>query len=408
MKRKYIFFLLIFTGLISVALKLQPYSAASDLVEEVAPPARKPSEIDYILPKYDSLLTQEIENAGTVGAAVAIVYKGQIAFLKCYGVRKEGEKAPVDKNTIFRLGSVSKTVTGVLAGILSEEGAVDLDTRVKDVLPGFTLSDTLNANHLTVRNLLSHTSGLVPHAYDNLVEDHVPFGVIMDSLSRVNIAAPPGRLYGYQNVVFSLYDTVSALKTSKDFGSLMKAKVFDPFGMEHASTSFKSFSENPDKAFPHYRYRARRYKPLPLNDRYYNTCPAAGVNASISDMAKFLRGIMGDDNLRQVMDTVLTPQVYTALRWSYLRYWDHPQSKQYALGWRIIGYKGRDVAYHAGYVQGYKSEIAYCQDEQVGIVYLTNSPNKAASVSVPEFLDMYFALKDSLKEETAGEELASQ
>ena len=406
MKRKYIFFLLIFTGLSSVALKLQPYSRISE-AEEVVMPSRVLSEIEPVIPVYDSLLTIEINETGTVGAAVAIIYKGHIAFLKCYGVRKAGEDDPVDPNTIFRLGSVSKTVTGVLAGILSDEGILYLDTKVKDIIPGFQLKDSLNTNNLTIRNILSHTSGLVPHAYDNLVEDHIPFSVIMDSLSRVNISAPPGHLYGYQNVMFSLYDTLSAIETSEDFGSLMSEKVFLPFGMVDASTGFEPFENSTDKAYPHYRSRGK-FKALPLNNRYYNTLPAAGVNASISDMAQFLCGMFNTDRMPAVMDTIFSPQVRTPLPWTYLRYWDHVDSKQYAIGWRIIGYKGRKVAYHAGYVDGYKSEIALCMDENIGIVFLTNSPNKAASVSIPVFLNLYFGFRDSLPENLTGEEIASR
>ncbi len=406
MKRKYLFFLLIFTGLASVALKLQPYSIKPLAGDEVKP-AKIFSEISPVLPAYDSLLSGEIRQNHTVGAAVAIIYKGQITFLKCYGVRKAGEDEPVDRNTIFRLGSVSKTVTGVLAGILSSEGILGLNTEVKDVIPGFRLKDSVNTNHLTVRNLLSHTSGLVPHAYDNLVEEHIPFSVIMDSLARVNISAPPGELYSYQNVMFSLYDTIINIKTSEDFGALLAEKVFRPFGMTNASTGYASFRDNPDKAFPHIRTR-QGYKAVRLNDRYYNTLPAAGVNASISDMANFLCALLDMNTLRNVVDTVLTPQVRTPLPWNYLRYWDHVDSKQYAIGWRIIGYKGRTVAYHAGYVDGYKSEIALCRDENIGIVFLTNSPDKVASISVPAFLNMYFSYRDSVPQQAGGEKMASR
>ncbi len=410
MSQKYIFFFLFLGILLLTATKLQPYNTT-----EVKParlvsnpyPVDRAAELRGILGQYDSLISNEVKESGTVGAAIAVVYKGQVAFMKCFGVRKAGEKGEVDQNTIFRLGSVSKTITGVLAGILSEEGVLDLDTRVKDVIPGFRLKSEESTELLTVRNLLSHTTGLVPHAYDLLVEDHVPFHIIMDSLRRVNISAPPGKLYGYQNVMFSLYDTLSEVTTSQDFGTLLSDHVFEPFGMYHASTGFSSFKNNPDKAYPHYRSR-RGYRPLPLNDRYYNTLPAAGINASISDMAQFLRVMQSRPDLGPVLDTVFSPQINSPLRWSYLRYWDHVDSKQYALGWRIIGYKGRKIAYHAGYVDGYKSEIALCKTEDIGIVYLTNSPNKVASVSVPEFLNLYFDLKDSSGHSNGHEELASR
>ncbi len=100
---------------------------------------------------------------------------------------------------------------------------------------------------------------------------------------------------------------------------------------------------------------------------------------------------------REICRTVFTPQVVSPLSRRYLNHWEGVDSKQYAIGWRIIGYKGRKVAYHGGYVQGYKAEIAVCEKEHTGIVYLTNAPNKTASKTVPRFLDILFETTDQRK-----------
>jgi len=295
---------------------------------------------------------------------------------------------PINENTIFRLASVSKTVTGVLAGILDNKGIVDLDDKVMDYLPGFKLKDSLNTSDLSVRHVLSHTSGLVPHAYDNLVEARYPLKTLIDSLKYVNISDIPGKLYGYQNVVFSLYDTISEVGSGKKFIDLLQEEVFGPFGMQNASAGFQSFFDNNNKALPHSRNNL-----LSLNDKYYNTNPAAGVNASISDMGQFLIALSGFDPEvipAGVADTVLSPQVLSPLRRVYLRKWDGVESKQYALGWRIIGYKGHEIGYHGGYVQGYQAEVAVCREEELGIAFLTNSPVGVGSGAVPLFLDLYF------------------
>ncbi len=346
------------------------------------------TRMDSLVFKYDSLLAPLIDSAGTVGAAIVITYKGEIIYLKCYGVKEAYGKDPIDENTIFRLASVSKTITGVLAGILDSEGIIELDDKVIDYLPGFKLKDSVNTCDLTIRHILSHTSGLVPHAYDNLVEANVPFKTIIDSLKLVNISDVPGKLYGYQNVVFSLYDTISEAKTGMKFEDLLKEKVFGPFGMINASAGFQAFADNENKAFPH-----RRFGELPLNDRYYNTNPAAGVNASISDLGRFLLAVTGYNTgalSESVADKVLTPQVLSPLKRAYLRKWKGVESKHYALGWRIIGYKGHEIGYHSGFVEGYHAEIAVCRDEGLGIAFLTNSPGGVGSLTVPMFLDLYF------------------
>jgi beta-lactamase class C len=395
-KSKYIIAIVLFVSAISIYFYRVDTIVAEASSEEV--PVRKSyTAVDSLLFRYDSLVSHKLDSVGSIGAAMAITYKGELVLLKCYGVKSAGSIDSINKNTIFRLASVSKTITGVLAGILSDEEIIGLDDKVLDYLPDFKLRDSTNTYDLSVRNILSHTSGLVPHAYDNLVEAQVPFDVIIDSLQRVNISDVPGKLYGYQNVVFSLYDTITEISTESSFEQVLKEKVFSPFGMRNASAGFEGFVSNPNKALPHARYGGS-YKTLKLNDRYYNTNPAAGINASISDMGMLLLAFSGNESsvLKQhVVEEVLRPQVISPLRWNYLRKWDRVDSKHYALGWRIFGYKGRSIAYHGGYVQGYRSEIALCQEEELGIAFLSNSPNGIESTIVPYFLNQFFELKDN-------------
>uniref|UniRef100_UPI003217F896 serine hydrolase domain-containing protein n=1 Tax=uncultured Draconibacterium sp. TaxID=1573823 RepID=UPI003217F896 len=365
-------------------------------------------EIKNSLTEFDSILNVNLKQSGTVGAAVVVTYKGKIALLKCFGVRKAGEKDPVDENTIFRLASVSKSITGVLAGILDDEKIIDLDDKVIDYLPDFQLKNPESTQQLTVRHLLSHTSGLIPHAYDLMVEDHVPLDKIIKRLNEVDLTAPPGQLYGYQNVVYSIYDPITSSKTHKSFNSVIEEKVFEPFGMEDASTGFEAFKNNRNKAYPHYNRGHNRFSPMRLNDRYYNTSPAAGINASISDLAHFLVALTDENSdviSEKARETVFTPQVKSPLKRAYFSSWGRGvQSKQYSIGWRIVNYKGRKIAYHGGYVLGYKAEIALCEEEEIGIALLCNSPNSSTAQNIPTFLNIMFEEKDKLALENNKEE----
>lgn len=367
------------------------------------------AEIQEILHQYDSLLCLDIQESGAVGAAVVISYKGQIALMKCFGTKKTASSDSIDENTIFRLASVSKAVTGVLAGILANEKVIDLDDKIKDYIPDFRLKTKENTDSLTLRHILSHTSGMIPHAFDLMVEDHVPLDQMIAKLNEVDITAQPGKEYSYQNVTFSIFDPVVCTKTHKSFDEVLREKVFLPFGMKDASTGFEAFKNNPNKAIPH-GGGDRNFRPIPLNDRYYNTAPAAGVNASISDLGQFLIAVSGKDYEiipREARNLVFTPQVETHLRGSYFRSWDRVDSKQYSLGWRIVDYKNHKVAYHGGYVAGYRSEIAFCEEEEIGIAFLTNSPNSLVSKSVPMFLNLFFANKLKLVQQNTNQQEGS-
>ncbi|MFC2089483.1 serine hydrolase domain-containing protein [Bacteroidota bacterium] len=398
MTKNFLFPFLILAFIITAIILLSGTSRESQQLAEPAVPVY--SSFDSLLFSYDTIISRHIDSSGTVGAAIAIVKGDQIIFMKCFGVRDATQQEPVDRYTIFRLASVSKTITGMLAGILDAENILCIDEKVQELIPGFSLKDSVNTYDLDVGHLLSHTSGLVPHAYDNLVEEDVPFPIIIDSLFRVNISAEPGKLYGYQNVLFNLYDSLCHIKDPGGYDHLLQRKVFDPFGMTNASTGFAAFSGNENKAIPHGRYNGN-FRPLSLNDRYYSPNPAAGINASIWDMANFLRALNETERSvvdASIKDSVFTPRVYTPLKWHYLRHWDRIESRHYGLGWRIVGYKGRNIAYHGGYVRGYQAEIAYCDEEELGIVFLTNSPNGVASQVVPSFLELYFGMSDAPKE----------
>ena len=410
--KKFKYFLILFIIIIAViAIRFQSLigkpEATKNILEEILKVDRS-KEIKEVLAKFDSIYSANINESGAIGGAVAITYKGQIAMIKCFGVQKAGNTSPIDENTIFRLASVSKAVTGVLAGILASENEINLDDKVVDYLPRFKLRLPESTNNLKIRNLLSHTSGLVAHAYDIMVEDQVPLDQIIPRLNEVEIVTPPGLTYAYQNVMFSLFDTIVAAKTHKSFQQNLSEKVFKPFGMKNASVDFESFKNNVNKAFPHQKTESG-FAAMKLNDRYYLTTPAAGINASISDLANFLIAVSeknGELFSKEAREIVFHPEIETPLKRTYYKNWDKIDSKQYGIGWRIVKYKDHTIVNHGGYVSGYQSEIALCEEDEIGIAVLTNSPNSYFSMTVPTFFNLFFEFKNKQKRENIALENA--
>ena len=334
---------------------------------------------------------QELDTTKTVGAAFTIVHGGEVVFTGTYGEREYGSRKKVDEHTLFRLASVSKGFAGVLATMLEQEGAFSLDDKVVEHYPGFTLKDSISTFGLTIQDLLSHTSGLVPYAFDNLVEADQDLSTIIEHLKEVDISAPPGELYGYQNVMFSIFDPIARKSTGIPYQVLLQEKIFKPLGMTNASAGPVDLEANPNMAFPHVK-TARGYRVLHPHTGYYNVLPAAGVNASISDMGQWLLALLGYQK-EWMPDTLIskisTPLIYTPLKWQYTRYWKPFRERYYSLGWRIYNYQGKKIMYHGGYIRGYRAEIAFCPEADVGIAFLQNSPNNLASRFVPTFMDLF-------------------
>ncbi len=356
------------------------------------------AEIEDVITAYDSLLAFELKNAANVGAAAAIVYKNEVVYLRCFGVKKTGGKDSVDEHTIFRLASVSKSISGILAGMLIADSTLNPDKKIVDYLSGFRLQTNEHTQQVTLRQILSHTSGMPQHTYDDLVEQKIPLRQIIPKLQEVGHTSQPGELYNYQNVMFSLFDTIVTAKAGKNYAAVLNEKIFNPFNMPDATAGFEPFAGNPNKAFPHVWGR-NGFRLLPLNDRYYSTLAAAGINASITDMSQFLLHVLNDtvSLMQQARQISFEPQIRTRLSSGYFSQWESVSYKAYGLGWRIIDYKGRRLAYHGGFVKGYRAEIAVCPNENVGIVFLSNSPNSSAAKSVPLFLNRFFDEKDKEK-----------
>ncbi len=361
------------------------FSVPPDAVAEDTLPIQK------VIRSFDGFLRDSLENAGCIGAAATVFHQDKIVYTLTHGVKRAGTTDSVDRHTVFRLASVSKGFAGVLAAILQKEGVLNMDDRIIDCLPGFQLKDSVNTHDLAIRHVLNHTSGLVPHAYDNLAEDGKTLREIIPELAAVEIAGVPGQYYGYQNVVFSLFDTLAVLKTGRDYGELLSRKIFRPLDMKDASTGYRGLVWNRNVAFPHDRINGE-YHPRPMNTGYYNLLPAAGVNASIDDMEKWLAALLGLAPKKldtAVINLITTPQIYTPLKRNYTRFWDPIEARYYSFGWRIFDYKGRRIIYHGGYVRGYRAEIAFCPEEKTGVAFLLNSPNRLASQVVPTFFNLY-------------------
>ncbi len=362
--------------------------------ENVVPAVHRTSS----LPSHPALrgfirfMEQELDSSRTVGAAYTIVHGGQVAYTSTYGECAIGNGLEVNEHTLFRLASVSKGFAGVLACLLESEGYFSLVDRVVDHYPGFMLKDSLNTAGLTIGHLLSHTSGLVPYAFDNLVEAGEPLPSIITRLPEVDISGSPGVIYGYQNVLFSMLDPIARRTTGIPYELLVKEKIFKPLGMGDAVVGKLGESQRGNLAMPHIR-TLNGYTSLEPHEGYYNVLPAAGVNASISDMAEWLLALLGEKQ-EFLPDTILsrisTPVIYTPLKARYTRYWKPFRERFYSYGWRVYEYQGRRIVYHGGYVRGYRAEIAFCPQEQVGIAFLQNSPNNLASRCVPAFFDRYF------------------
>nr|WP_286670466.1 serine hydrolase domain-containing protein [Fodinibius salsisoli] len=326
------------------------------------------------------------------GAAVAIVKDGRVVLQKGFGVKERGTSEEVDEHTVFRLGSVSKGFASVLTGLMVEEGVVSWDDPVSHYLAKFKLHDPGQTDRVQIRHLLSHTSGLPRHAYTNLVEDGLSLDRIIPRLEQVPLISKEGEQLAYQNAAYSTIEKVLEVQTNTDFNTLLNEKLLEPLSMDYTSASYDSIRNSGNTALPHmFHSRSRGRVATSISEKYYNAVSSGGINASASDMGQWLLLLTGhypDVISEETLEEIYDPFVTIHNR-RFSRYWDGVDESHYGMGWRVLDNHGQKIVYHGGYVNGYRSEIAFAPEDRVGICILINTPSRYPLTVIPGFFNHF-------------------
>jgi beta-lactamase class C len=355
-----------------------------------------PDDVKAVARDFDGWLDTVAQSGQVSGLAAAIVSGDKILLQRGIGYADAAQAKPVTPDSVFRLASLSKAFASALTAMLVNEGMLSWQTKVAGVLPTFELHDVAASEQLTVRDILSQRVGLPHNTYDSLLEQNAPYQELVERLREVPLACNVGDCYGYQNITFALIGDITYAVSGDFFYHQVEKRIFHPLGMDSATYGRDAIEADPNWAKPHAR-RGPGWTPIAIKESYYHVPPAAGVNASISDMTKWLIAQMGgrpdvlSDSLLTTLHTPLvsTPTELHATPWRRARLSD----ASYALGWRIYEYGGQTLVFHAGAVQGYRSMIAFFPKQKFGAVMLWNCECVVPGGLMPMLLDRYLGLQ---------------
>ena len=362
------------------------------------------SPTDVFVEKLESELLLPIIDA-VPGSAIVVVVDGEVVLQKTWGVREAGSLEPITPFTVFRIASISKTFASAAASILVKETPLSWQSPVMDSVKHLNFKRRDYGHQVTLEHLMSQSTGLMPHAYTNLVEDNMPYERILKRLNRVDFVCRPGDCYGYQNVAFSLVGDVVEAETGLDYPTYVQQKLFEPLRMQRASFGRDAFLSDSNHAKPHI-WTGSDWRPTRTTDHYYRIPPAAGVNASIDDMRAWLlaqlgkeQGVLNDEMLDELQRGVIS----TTRQQAHYRWRRGIKNVSYGLGWRVFDYKEHaGFVQHGGYVRGMRSEMVFNRELQTGMVFLTNSEPRDLGDLVFEFLDLHEQFEASTRPNLAA------
>ncbi len=323
---------------------------------------------DMLTPRVDALF-QEFNQAGSPGASVMVIRRGKAVLAKGYGLANVEERIPCGTNTNFRLASVTKQFTAMAVMILAERGKLSFDERLTNFFPEFPAY----GNQITLRHLLTHTSGLIDY------EDVIPKGTEIPLLDRDVLRLlmqqdktyfPPGTKYRYSNSAYALLALIVEARSGNNFAWFLRENIFRRLKMSNTVAYEQGPSVVPNRAFG-YSPEGSGFK---RTDQSLTSSVLGdgGIYSSVADLYQWDQALYTDKLVsRKMLKLAFTPGPAT----------EHPDTG-YGFGWFIGQYRGLEEIWHSGNSLGFTTRIARFPEKKFAVIILTNR-NEAQIAEFP-------------------------
>ena len=353
-----------------------------------APPVRGQQQTPEPLSGLDQYIEKAMQEWGVPGLSVAIVKDDRVVYAKGYGTRETGKNLPVNEETLFGIGSVTKSFTAAAIGMLADSGQLKLDDPLTKSLPGLQLYDPQLTRDTTLRDILSHRSGL-PRANLGLMNRFRP----EETLKRLRYLKPASALrsqFHYQNQMYVVAGEVIRAVSGQSWEQFVKDRIFSPLNMKMSSTSVTALKKQENVARPHARLKGV-VRAVPFRNMD-NTGPAGAINSSAREMAEWLRfqlsaGAATTPGGKQLLKAATlremqSPQTIIPLSPASEKLYGSTHFLSYGLGWFLRDYSGRKVLEHGGNVDGMTAQVGMMPEEKLGVVILANMDSTGLPVAL--------------------------
>ena len=331
------------------------------------------SQLDKRLKGLDSELEKVLKKLEEPGFSVAIVENDQILYSKGFGYRDYENKIKVDSNTLFAIGSATKSFTSSLLGVLREDEKLDFEDSPIDHINELRFYNSQMNDVISIRDMMSHRTGLPRHdaswyffptfSKDSLVsrvKHHKPFTSVRNQ-------------WWYNNFMFMLQGVVAERITNKTWSENIKEMIFDPLGMTRSNTSIAELENSENAAFGY----SQDFKKMD----YYKIAgmgPAGSINSSVNEMSKWLITWInkGEYKGKKILPPNYTEEAISSqsVVVANLPDEDNPglHLTNYGYGWFLSSYKGHYRVEHGGNIDGFSTSAAFYPSDKVGIIVLSN------------------------------------
>ncbi|MGC4040140.1 MAG: serine hydrolase [Flavobacterium sp.] len=350
----------------------------------------------------DALVEKTIKTFDVPGIAVGIVKDGKLVLAKGYGVANIKTKQKVDANTLFGIASNSKSFTSAALAILVDEGKIKWDDKVVKYLPDFKMYNEYVTNEFTIRDLLTHRSGLGLGAGDLMIWPDGHNFTSKDIVKNIQYLKPVSAFrtkYDYDNLLYVIAGEVVEVVSGKSWCEFVETRIMQPIGMDKSACSWLRLKDTTNTIVPHVPTDGK----LEVIPRYKNHIfdAAAGIYSSVNDLGKWLILQMNDgkyDNGKELFSKKQHDEM-----WKSQTIMSVPDTKpyttlfrNYALGWRVEDVNGHLQVSHSGALDGVFTQTLMIPELKLGIIVLTNQQSGSSFVAISNTIkDRYLGIRNS-------------
>jgi CubicO group peptidase (beta-lactamase class C family) len=308
------------------------------------------------------------------GLAISVIVGGQVVFSEGYGYRDLENELPMTPDTLFAIGSTTKAMTATLLGMLLDEGRLEWDAPVQRYLPDFAVEDPVTSTRITVRDLLTHRTGLPRHDLLWYNDNETSREEMIARIPHLPLADDLRETFIYNNLMFMAAGHVAEELTGESWERLVRERLFEPLRMERSNFSVDASREDSNHALPYRENDDGELERIPFR-ALDMIGPAGSVNSTVDEMSQWvgfnlLRGRAGDRQLirESTLAEIHSPQM--TMEGGSTR--PDISVSTYGMGWFVRTYRGHRQVYHGGGIDGFVTSVMMFPDDDLGIVAFDN------------------------------------
>jgi CubicO group peptidase (beta-lactamase class C family) len=344
-------------------------AALFDWSSNLSPQAKR---AQTVIEGIDPMIEQALKDYQIPGLAVGVVVDGHVVYAKGFGYRDAEKKLPVDPKTLFAVGSITKAFTTFVAGNLVDEGLIAWDQPVFDVLPEFRMRDNYATQNVTIRDLLTHRSGMPRHEFvwynSNMTKEEL--------LHRIRYLEPSHEIrerYQYNNLMYFIAGCALEKASGKTWKQLVTERILKPLEMKATNFSVEEMLKTSNFANPYVEKKGTLQK-VPFRNLTL-IGPAGSLNSNIDDLTRWVQLHLNGGIYKG--HQMISPATLQELHAPQVVISGAPETKEtrlsaYGIGWRVDSYRSHYLISHDAVSDGFTSVVALIPDKNVGVIVLAN------------------------------------